>query len=173
MLRQAKAANPSIHRDRKLIRPTVPSDHPALLTLARDTGVFKPIEIQALEEVLVDYHSTNHAHGHRSVTFEQAGEILGFAYFAPAAMTDRTWYLYWIAVNKQTQARGIGGQLMQYVEDEIRRSNGRILLIETSSLAHYELTRKFYLKYQYEQAAVVPDYYADGDHMVVFRKRFA
>ena len=155
-----------------MIRPTLPSDHHALLTLARDTGVFKPLEIEALEEVLLDFHATNHAHGHRSVTFEQGSEILGFAYYAPAAMTDRTWYLYWIAVTKQTQARGIGGELLKFAEDEIRRHNGRILLIETSSLEHYALTRKFYLKHHYEQVAAVPDYYADGDDMVVFRKRF-
>jgi ribosomal protein S18 acetylase RimI-like enzyme len=155
-----------------LIRPTLPSDHHALLALARNTGVFKPLEIEALEEVLLDYHAANHAHGHRSLTFEQADEILGFAYFAPAAMTDRTWYLYWIAVGKQTQARGIGGELLKFVEDEIRRHQGRMLLIETSSLEHYDLTRRFYLKHGYDRVASVPDYYAEGDDMVVFRKHF-
>jgi ribosomal protein S18 acetylase RimI-like enzyme len=44
-------------------------------------------------------------------------------------------------------------------------------LIETSSLPHYGLTRKFYLKHGYEQTAILKDYYADGDDMVVFRKR--
>ena len=77
--------------------------------------MFKPLEITALGEVLDDYHATNHAQGHRAITFEQAGEILGFAYYAPAAMTDRSWYLYWIAVTKQTQARGIGGKLLKHV----------------------------------------------------------
>jgi ribosomal protein S18 acetylase RimI-like enzyme len=154
-----------------VIRPTIPADQYALVELARETGVFKPHEIQALDEVLIDYHESNHAHGHRSVTFEEAGKILGFAYFAPAAMTDRCWYLYWIAVTKQTQAKGIGGQLLKFTEDEIRKRQGRQLLIETSSLPHYELTRKFYLKHQYEQAAIVPDYYAEGDHMVVYRKK--
>lgn len=154
-----------------LIRPTTPDDHDALVALARETGVFKPIEIQALSEVLVDYHATNHAHGHRAATYEEGGRILGFAYFAPAAMTDRTWYLYWIAVSKQTQARGIGGKLLEFVEKEIRRQQGRILLIETSSLEHYDLTRRFYAKHHYDEVARLPDFYADGDHMVVFRKR--
>ncbi len=156
-----------------MIRDTLPADKDALMTIARGTGVFKPLEIQALGEVLDDFHSTNHAHGHRAVTWDAHGEILGFAYFAPAAMTDRTWYLYWIAVSKQTQARGIGGKLLKFVEDDIRQRNGRILLIETSSLEHYELTRKFYLKHHYDQVATLPDFYADRDDMVVFRKRFS
>src|SRR5262245_33158846 len=155
-----------------MIRPTVPEDTPTLLTLAQDTGVFKPHEMQALNEVLDDYHAHNRAEGHCCTTWEKEGVIQGFAYHAPAAMADRTWYLYWIAVSKRTQARGIGGQLLRHVEDDIRGKNGRVLFIETSSLPHYELTRKFYLKHGYEQAAVLRDYYTDGDDMVVFRKHF-
>jgi ribosomal protein S18 acetylase RimI-like enzyme len=86
-------------------------------------------------------------------------------------MTDRTWYLYWIAVKHDTHARGIGGKLLKHAEDDIRSRNGRVLFIETSSLPHYELTRKFYLKHGYEIAATLRDYYSDGDDMVVFRKK--
>ena len=120
--------------------------------------------------MLDDYHAGNQEAGHRSVTDEQDGRTIGFAYYAPAAMTDRTWYLYWIAVAKTIQARGIGGALLRHAEDDIRRLRGRLLLIETSSLPHYELTRRFYLKHGYEQAATLKDYYSDGDDMVVFRK---
>jgi ribosomal protein S18 acetylase RimI-like enzyme len=155
-----------------MIRPTVPGDTPTLLALTQATGVFKPIEIEALKEVLDDYHAFNHAHGHRSLTYEQEGLVIGFAYYAPAAMADRTWYLYWIAVSKQIQARGVGSELLRHIEEEIRQAKGRLLLIETSSLPHYDLTRRFYLKHGYEQAAVLRDYYADGDDMVIFRRHF-
>jgi ribosomal protein S18 acetylase RimI-like enzyme len=156
-----------------MIRPTVHDDTPALVALTEATGVFKPIEIEALVEVLNDYHETDHAHGHRCVTYEDKGTIVGYAYYAPAAMTDRTWYLYWIAVSKQTQAKGVGGKLLRHAEEDIRRHQGRILLIETSSLPHYDLTRRFYLKHGYELHATLRDYYADGDDMVVFRKRIS
>jgi ribosomal protein S18 acetylase RimI-like enzyme len=154
-----------------MIRPTTPADTPTLLELTRATGVFKPHEIEALNEVLGDYHANNRQLGHVAVTYEQKGEILGYAYYAPAAMTDRTWYLYWIAVSKSTQAKGIGGKLLRHAEDEIRGHKGRVLFIETSSLPNYDLTRKFYLKHGYEVTGVLKDYYADGDDMVVFRKK--
>ena len=154
-----------------MIRPTVPEDTPSLVALAEGTKVFKPMEIQALREVLDDYHAHEKEVGHRSVTCEKDGQVFGFAYYAPAPMTDRTWYLYWIAVKKDTHARGIGSQLLKHVEADIRNQNGRLLLIETSSLPHYGLTRKFYLKHAYEQTAIVKDFYADGDDMVIFRKR--
>jgi len=155
-----------------MIRPTVPADTQMLLKIAEGTGVFKPHEIVALEEVLADYHASNHADGHKSVTYEQDGHIIGFAYYAPAAMADRAWYLYWIAVSKQTQAKGVGGGLLHFLEEDIRKNNGRVLFIETSSLPHYDLTRRFYLKHGYEVTAVLRDYYHDGDDMVVFRKHF-
>lgn len=154
-----------------MIRPTAPDDTPTLLALADGTRVFKPPEVVALREVLDDYHAANHAEGHRSVTAEEAGQIVGFAYYAPAAMTDGTWYLYWIAVRQGLQAKGVGTCLLRHAEEDVRRSQGRLLVIETSSLPHYEPTRRFYLKHQYEQAAVLRDFYAEGDDMVVFRKR--
>jgi ribosomal protein S18 acetylase RimI-like enzyme len=155
-----------------MIRPTNPEETPILMTLAEGTGVFKPFEIEALEEVLDEYHAHAHEIGHRSITYEDQGKAIGFAYYAPAAMTVRTWYLYWIAVSKQIQAKGVGGKLLKHAEDDIRQQNGRLLLIETSSLPHYGLTRQFYVKHKYEQAAVIKDFYADGDDLVVFRKKF-
>ena len=38
-------------------------------------------------------------------------------------------------------------------------------------MPHYELTRRFYLKHGYEQHATIRDFYAEGDAMVIFRKR--
>ncbi len=86
-------------------------------------------------------------------------------------MTDRTWFLYWIAVSKTIQAKGVGTGLLRFAEDDVRARNGRIMIIETSSLPHSELTRKFYLKNGYEITGILRDFYSDGDDMVVFRKR--
>jgi GNAT superfamily N-acetyltransferase len=155
-----------------MIRATTAADTSILLAITDATGVFRPIEVQALREVLDDYHGGLHAHGHRAITEEEGGVVRGFAYYAPAAMTDRTWYLYWIAIRKDLHARGLGSGLLTHVEQDIRIGHhGRILLIETSSQPSYQLTRCFYLKHGYEQHAVLGDYYRDGDDMVVFRKR--
>ena len=154
-----------------MIRPVAPADTPALLSLTEATGVFKPHEIQALHEVLDEYHQANHGFGHIAVADERDGRIVGYAYYAPASMTDHGWYLYWIAVNKQVQAKGVGSGLLTHAENVIRDKQGRVLFIETSSLPYYELTRRFYLKHGYEVTGTLRDYYADGDDMVVFRKR--
>ncbi len=156
-----------------MIRPTLPADTPELLDISQQTGVFKPLEIQALREVLDDYHAENHEmFGHRSVTYERDGRLLGFAYYAPAAMTVGTWHLWWIVVCKDLQARGLGTELLKFVEHDVAAQNGRVMFIETGSLPHYDPTRRFYLKHGYEQHAVLKDFYDAGDSQVVFRKGF-
>lgn len=154
-----------------MIRPIHPSDTRALIQMARRTEAFKPFEIEALQEVLDDYHAANAAAGHRVVAMERDESILGFAYFAESAMTDRTWSLWWIVVERAVQSRGIGGELLRYVESVVKSLDGRQLLIETSSLPKYAPTRQFYCKHGYAQAAVVKDFYADGDDLVYFAKR--
>ena len=154
-----------------MIRPITPTDIDALVDLTAGTGFFKPMEVDTLREVLADFHSGASGPDHRAFLWEEDGRTLGYVYHAPAAMTDRTWYLYWIAVSKQTQRGGLGGQLLRFVEDDVRAQNGRLLLIETSDTPHYEPTRRFYLKHGYTQAAHIPDYYTDGDGLVVFSKR--
>jgi GNAT superfamily N-acetyltransferase len=154
-----------------MLRPTVPADTDALVSLSAATGVFKPHEIVALREVLDDYHDANREQGHVALTWEDASGPVGFVYYAPTAMTDRTWELWWIVVKKELQGSGIGGQALKAVEARVRGAGGRLLLIETGSTPPYEPTRQFYLKHGYVVSARVPDFYADGDDKVIFGKR--
>jgi GNAT superfamily N-acetyltransferase len=157
--------------NKRMIRAITAAETNTLVNLADATGLFKPLEIVALREVLDDFHSTNYAENHHAIALEEGREVLAFAYYGPAPMTVGTWQLWWIAVRRDQQGRGVGGKLLRHIEDDIRRKHeGRVLFIETGSLPHYELTRKFYLKHGYEQHAVLKDFYSDGDSMVVFRK---
>ena len=156
-----------------MIRITLESETDTLLELAISTGVFKPLEIDALREVLDDYHDGNHQYHHKAFTYEENGRPIGFAYFAPIDMTDRSWILYWIFVGKEIQAKGVGTRLLTHVENELRLAGARIFLIETSALPSYEPTRRFYLKHGYEIAGTIRDFYSDGDDQVIFRKRIS
>jgi ribosomal protein S18 acetylase RimI-like enzyme len=154
-----------------MLRPTIPEDTPALKALTAATGFFRPHEIETLQEVLDDYHATTREkEGHFCYTMEEDGHLLGFVYFGPAPMTIGSWHLWWIVVASGVQARGLGGQMLRFAEDEMRGRQGRVLFVETSSQPTYDPTRRFYLKNGYEQHAVLKDFYAAGDSMVIFRK---
>lgn len=154
-----------------MLRPTTPADSPALVAVAAGTGVFKPHELVALQEVLDDYHATNHEYGHQAHTWAEGDTAVGFVYLAPTAMTDRTWELWWIAVEATRHGQGLGSKMLVAVEAAVQEAGGRLLLIETSSTPAYEPTRRFYLRHGYAEAARVADFYADGDGKVIFAKR--
>jgi ribosomal protein S18 acetylase RimI-like enzyme len=153
-----------------MIRPITPADIEAVVALTAATDMFKPLEINALREVLDDYFEEEMARGHVAVVWEDADQIAGFTYYGPVPLGDRTWQLWWIAVAKTRQGTGVGSRLLRHAEDDMRRKHGRLLFIETGSAPLYEPTRHFYRKFGYEQHALLQDYYADGDSMVIFRK---
>lgn len=72
---------------------------------------------------------------------------------------------------KDFQGKGIGAEMMQYIEDLLMESGQRILIVETSGLPEFERTRNFYDKCNYERAAVIRDFYQDGEDKVVFWKK--
>lgn len=154
-----------------MIRPAEPEDTETLLEMTAATGVFKPMEVDTLREVLDAYHEYNREGGDRCHVIERDGEIAGFEYHALEAMTDRSWMIWWIVVRPDLHGKGLGKKLMRFAESDALESGARIMFLETSSLPSYEPTRQFYLALNYEITGQIRDYYSDGDDMVFFRKR--
>ena len=98
--------------------------------------------------------------------------LIGYACWGPTPATDRTWDLYWIAVDPVLQGAGIGTILLEEVERRLVGQDARMLVVETSSRSDYAATRAFYGRRGYAVAASVRDFYAPGDDRIIFVKRF-
>ena len=96
---------------------------------------------------------------------------VGLGYCAPEKLTNGTFNLYAIAVNQEAQGQGIGHKMMEYIENLLIEKGHRILIVETSSLDHYALTRKFYEKLGYHKEAVIRDFWNEGEDKVIFWKK--
>jgi ribosomal protein S18 acetylase RimI-like enzyme len=59
---------------------------------------------------------------------------------------------------------------LEYVEHEVIKQGGRMLLIETSSQESYGATIRFYERNGYQLAARIKDFYRIGDDKLVFSK---
>ena len=107
---------------------------------------------------------------HRWVVDDDAGTLVGLAYFAPERMTDGTWNLYLIAVHPSRQRQGHGTALFRHVEAALTTTGVRIVLVETSGQESFEPTREFYRRCGYAEEARIRGFYKAGDDKIVFRK---
>jgi len=100
-------------------------------------------------------------------------ELVGFAIYGPTMGTDRTYDLYWIAVDRAAHGSGCGSALLSEVERRLEALHARMLVIETSSRSDYDATRTFYLRRGYVEAARVREFYAPHDDRIILTKRLA
>jgi ribosomal protein S18 acetylase RimI-like enzyme len=98
------------------------------------------------------------------------GDLLGFICFGPIPMTDRCYNLYWIVVDKKFTRRGVGGELMLYMEEKLVKKNGRRIYTDTSSAPQYEQARLFFENYGFFVDSVMDDFFRDGEDKIVYRK---
>ena len=96
---------------------------------------------------------------------------IALGYCAQEKLTNGTYNLYAIAVRKELQGQGIGHKMMNFIEKLLADNGNRILIVETSSIDQYTLTRKFYNKLGYRQEAIIKDFWNDGEDKVIFSKK--
>ena len=141
------------------------------MKILQDTPEFKPSEVVVADEVIDSYLQDPVGSGYYALVAEADSAIAGYICYGPTPLTDGTWDLYWQAVAQAKRGQGIGGALMEAAEREIRKAQGRLAIIETSSTPAYEKTLHFHLGRGYEVIARIPDFYAPGDDKLILQKR--
>ncbi|MEM7039477.1 MAG: GNAT family N-acetyltransferase [Bacteroidota bacterium] len=103
-------------------------------------------------------------------TATENDQPIAIGYCAPEKLTDGTYNLHAIGVRGDIQGKGTGSKMMVFIEDHLRSSGKRILLVDTSGTDAFAGTRAFYERLGYAKVAVIRDFWADGDDKVTFLK---
>lgn len=176
-------------RVRPRLRDLTSADADRVLEITRETGVFREEELGIAGEVFadcvnhpgpsggsepvgaaIDGGSYTEARPYYGLGAELDGRLVGWICWGSTPCTERTWDLYWLAVDPAAQGHGVGTALTEEME---RRLTGiaRLISIDTSGRPDYTPTREFYLARGYQAVARVPDFYAPGDDQVIFTKQ--
>ncbi|HEY6191465.1 MAG TPA: GNAT family N-acetyltransferase [Bacteroidota bacterium] len=156
------------------IRPARAEDRDVIGDMLGKTGAFRDEEIDVALELIDAYlHDTSQQDYDIYTGVDSDGTVAGYVCFGPAALTNGTFDLYWIAVNPDSHRGGAGTQLLRHVEELVQSRGARLLVAETSSQPSYEKARSFYRKNGYRELARITDYYTPGDDLVVFGKYFS
>ncbi len=151
----------------KEIRKVIKEDIPELKIVLDSSELFPSY---MLDDMISDY-LTNESSTDIWFTTINQGKPISIGYCAPERLTEGTYNLYAIAVHKDYQGKGLGREMMDYIETLLRDSGNRILIVETSGKPEFELTRKFYDKCNYIKQATIPEFYDKDDDKFVFWKK--
>jgi len=149
------------------VRKIEKDDIPAL-KLVLDTLELFPSEM--LEAMMADYLHNPESGDYWFAATEQ-DQPISIGYCAPEQLTEGTYNLLALGVKSDIQSKGIGSEMVGYIEGLLAAAGHRILIVETSSTEAFQSSRNFYEKQGYTQEAVIRDFWSDGDDKVVYWKR--
>ncbi|OAI57648.1 hypothetical protein AYO47_07820 [Planctomyces sp. SCGC AG-212-M04] len=147
-----------------------PIDREAVRQIVADSGFFTDAEVDIAVELVEERLTKGPASGYEFLFIESPESVIGYACYGEIPCTTGSYDLYWVAVDKSQQRRGLGKLLVELVEKRLREKQGRKVYIETSSKPLYDPTRGFYTRCGYHEVANFPDFYAPGDGKVVYEK---
>lgn len=140
------------------------------LDIAASSPAFKPSEINILSEVIDDYikkPDDDYIIIDEMIDNKEAG----FVVFGSASLTDYAWDIYWLAVDKAYQRKGLGKKLIKSTVDyALKKADKAILRIEASGRATNEKVLAFYQALGFIEGGRIPDFYSDKDDLVIYYK---
>ena len=157
------------------IRIVTTADIEPIKQIAIDTNMFGPDDVDFFDEMITGFIKGTMDDNHWLVV-EHDTTVVAAAYYAPEPFSDRMWNLYFISVAPDLRGHGIGGDLLDYIEEQLQACGSdiaRVLIVETSSTDQYARTRDFYLQHNYDEEARIRDFYGHNDNKVVFWKSLA
>ncbi|MEJ7810991.1 MAG: GNAT family N-acetyltransferase [Gemmatimonadaceae bacterium] len=153
------------------VAPLAPTHRGRIAEILRATGVFGEEEVAVALELFNSLPATDSDYTFLGA-FTPEEELVGYVCYGPTPGTDRTYDLYWIAVEPGLHGAGIGTILLTEVERRLQGHSARLLVVETSSRSDYAPTRGFYRRRGYGETARVREFYAPGDDRIILTKRF-
>lgn len=152
-----------------MIRGATAGDADALVDVIVSSGLFESEQAIDIRHMFsVDMEAQESVTRWTVVAAED--QVNAVAMYRPVEAADGVWDLTMIAVRAGHQARGIGGHLLDHIEQELLARGVRRLIIDTSSLPTFATARRFYLSRGYVKAGYVPDFWAVGDGRITFSK---
>jgi ribosomal protein S18 acetylase RimI-like enzyme len=147
-------------------------DKPSVMRILKNTPEFNALDRSVAEEVIDAYLYNPSGEEYHALVAETDDKVAGYVCYGHNSMTVSTWDIYWIAVAHDVQGKGIGRELMAAAENNIRKTGGKLIVLETSSTPLYDRTNRFYIKLNYTLVCRIADFYGPADDQILYIKRF-
>jgi D-alanine-D-alanine ligase len=105
-----------------------------------------------------------------TLLLEERGRVVALASFGKAPWTEGAFVLDALGVIRFGQRRGLGGRLLQAVEERVRQGKGRMLLVDLSAHAVHAPARQFLTRKGFRLVADIPDFYREGEGKLTYAR---
>ena len=99
------------------------------------------------------------------------GQVLGFVTLKP--VSDKALEILWMAVRRELRGRGVGSQVLGFIEGLATEKGFEVLVVKTSgdlSYRPYDETRRFYEKRGFVRIALIDPYPEWGEEALIYVK---
>lgn len=153
-------------------RPILPADRGPLADLLQRIDAFTPREREVALELIDEALKHPGPDGYRCIVAlapDGCGgtSLAGYVCFGKTPMTERTYDMYWVAVDPAFQGRGIGARLLDAMAAGVAADGGGGIRVETSSTEAYGTALRFYLNKGFRVVGRIPGFYRKGDDLVI------
>jgi len=109
----------------------------------------------------------------KEVTFiaVEDSQVLGFITVKP--LNDKALEILWLAVKRELRGRGIGSQLLGFIEEWAKKEGFELIVVKTSgdlSYTPYDETRRFYERRGFIKVALIDPYPEWGEEALIYVK---
>ena len=101
----------------------------------------------------------------------ERGEVLGFVAIKP--LNEKAPEILWIAVRRELRSKGIGTELILFVEEWASRRGFELLVVKSSgdlTYKPYDETRGFYERRGFVRIALIDPYPEWGEPVLIYAK---
>lgn len=107
------------------IRPVTTHDMKEILRLLRQRGIFNQKGIRVALDVIDEALDRPEKRDYQVFCARDGNaNLAGYICFGPIPMTDNCYDLYWIAVDKRFSRKGVGGELLRFMEQFVISEGG-------------------------------------------------
>ncbi len=156
-----------------MIRRLRKGDIEVIRAFLEKTTIFKDEEVSVATEMMEDCVDEPEQGDYISYVAVKGESVVGWICFGKTDFCQGVYDMYWICVDREFQGKGIGRELVQFMEEYLKnRGDLRIIAIETSSQEKYLPTRRFYEGCGFALEASLDGFYAPGDNKLIYLKHF-